>query len=500
MPLAPPPRDMDAYMKAQGTGEYPFRPSSGIDAKNAAGRFTEYLSGDGMRNFSNERLQELIEDIKAQKTQKPIDYSRFQVNMSSFESSLRSSNVTGLGSVLPDIAEMRLEDREESAVEPNVTTDFWIQPWFSDMCGYADVRDGVGTNASFNEIGFFLFDKDVSGMLYVIDNGFQAVRRIDPTTRNVTTVAGGLRREPTEYDRENPEGYYAETELEGYFDGVGTTVRFRRLSSLALDPSSGDIWVVDTGSQVVRKIAQKTGEVTTVVGRWEGSEGGGCADGKGTAALLNVPISICYDKARHGMVLGEQENACLRWVNLTDLSVERIAGNRRPGDLDSEIGRQAELNKPLSPLQVDDGSGDIYFLDTSFDWEDIVVSQAVRRITLSGKVETVAGAHSVGFVDGRGKNARFRYPVSMTYDSSRHALFIVDAGNNAIRSLSLENQEVTTLVGWGFPRTMYDKPQVELESPGFISCLGPGKMLISCGSIPSMLSLRAMNQSTHDSK
>lgn len=69
----------------------------------------------------------------------------------------------------------------------------------------------------------------------------------------------------------------------------------------------------------------------------------------------------------------------------------------------------------------------------------------IRFVAFNGVVTTLAGApRQMGFVDGVGDGARFRYPLGLAADAAGN-VYIADSKNNAIRKLDLANQ-VTTVV------------------------------------------------------
>jgi len=105
---------------------------------------------------------------------------------------------------------------------------------------------------------------DGSGNVYVADAGSDTIRKITPDG-TVTTVAG------TAY-------------VQGFADGTGSAAQFYVPSAVAVD-ASGNLYVVDTGNNSIRKITP-AGVVTTVAG----SSQPGSADGTGSAARFSSPV------------------------------------------------------------------------------------------------------------------------------------------------------------------------------------------------------------------
>ena len=108
-------------------------------------------------------------------------------------------------------------------------------------------EDGIDAAAAFRAPAGLALGAD--GRLYVADSGNHVVRRLDPATREVITVAGAAG-EP------------------GSSDGVGAAARLSGPEGLAAGPG-GVLVVVERGSARLRQLDLATLEVTTV--------GAGCA-------------------------------------------------------------------------------------------------------------------------------------------------------------------------------------------------------------------------------
>ena len=94
-----------------------------------------------------------------------------------------------------------------------------------------------------------------------------------------------------------------------------------------------------------------------------------------------------------------------------------------------------------------DSNGNIYVAD--------MFNHAIRKITPSGLVSTLAGTkiyvnylnQSLGFVDGQGTSARFQYPQGIAVDSTGN-VFVSDTSNQAIRKIT-PSGVVSTIAGNG---------------------------------------------------
>ncbi|WCM27863.1 hypothetical protein NDN01_02725 [Sphingomonas sp. QA11] len=88
------------------------------------------------------------------------------------------------------------------------------------------------------------------------------------------------------------------------------------------------------------------------------------------------------------------------------------------------VAAQARFNGPIGVAA--DGKGNVYVADSYND--------RIRLITPDGQVRTLAGGDSPGFADGQGAAAAFDTPGGLAID--RHgALLVADTGNDAIRKI-----------------------------------------------------------------
>ncbi|OIO55049.1 MAG: hypothetical protein COX57_01895 [Alphaproteobacteria bacterium CG_4_10_14_0_2_um_filter_63_37] len=134
--------------------------------------------------------------------------------------------------------------------------------------GLSGSGDGVGAAARFNNP----YGITTDGIdLYVSDYGNSTIRRIDPITGAVTTLAGSA-------------GVW------GSDDGVGTAATFNGPYGIACDGAS--LFVADSGNNTIRQILITPQTVTTLAGT---TGQGGASDGIGAAARFANPQGIAGD-------------------------------------------------------------------------------------------------------------------------------------------------------------------------------------------------------------
>ena len=144
----------------------------------------------------------------------------------------------------------------------------------------------TGTSASFNMPHGITTD---GTNLYVTDffeTNNHLIRKIVISTGAVTTVAG--------------------TGDNGSANGTGTSASFNSPRGITTDGTN--LYVVDSGNHLIRKIVISTGAVTTVAGT--GSSGS--ANGTGTSASFNSPRGITSDGANLYVV--DKDNQLIRKI------------------------------------------------------------------------------------------------------------------------------------------------------------------------------------------
>ncbi len=138
--------------------------------------------------------------------------------------------------------------------------------------------------------------------------------------------------------------------------------------------------------------------------------------------------------------------------------------------------RQAQFNTP-SGIAID-RAGNIIIADTS--------NNRVRKLSADGtRVSTIAGSGVAGLKDGRGDEAQFDGPIGVAVDQNGN-LFIADAYNDCVRKITIEGV-VTTIAGTGLPgfkdgqatNAMFDTPcGVAVDTAGNIFVADTGNRAI----------------------
>ena len=222
---------------------------------------------------------------------------------------------------------------------------------------------------------------DYLGQVFVADTGNNVIRQIG-TSGYVQLFAGGA----TANCPVSP--YPAPTPTDSAGDGCAALqATFNKPTAIVFDANSANLFVADTGNNVIRKISMTTSFTVA-----PGNSTSGCANGCATAIAVN-PVTL-------------------------------VAGNFGAGaTLDANyIATNSQLNGPTG-IAVG-AAGTLYIADTG--------NQAIRMVT-NGVISTIAGILSSSGTGtlGTAGATQFQLPADLAVNPYGK-LFILDSGNNRV--------------------------------------------------------------------
>jgi sugar lactone lactonase YvrE len=290
------------------------------------------------------------------------------------------------------------------------------------IAGYAGFgsADGPGSAARFN--GPYGVAVDGSGNIYVSDNNNATLRKMTPD--GVVTTLAGIAGIFSSADGTGNDAHFGGC-ISTFFAGTTCTGP----AGVAVD-SAGNLYVADQWNATIRKVTPD-GVVTTLAG----SPGNpGTADGTGSAAQFNGPVSVAVDRLGN-VYVAEPNSDTIRKVTSAGV-VTTLAGVAFSRGSADGTGSNARFNSP-DGVAVD-GGGNIYVADAG--------NYLIRKITPAGNVTTFAGsAGRSGSADGTGSAARFAGPAGLAVDGAGN-VYVADTVNNNIRKVTPAGV-VTTLAG-----------------------------------------------------
>jgi sugar lactone lactonase YvrE len=257
------------------------------------------------------------------------------------------------------------------------------------------------------------------GDLYVVDTYHFRVRRIDAETGVISTIAGT--------------GTYGA-------DGDGGPALSAQLAStrgVALD-AAGNVYIADD-SHRVRRVDGATGVITTVAGTGvigDSGDGGPAVD-----AELRAPMGVAIDAAGD-LLVADRESHRVRRIDAVTGLISTVAGTG-VADFSGDGGPAvaAALSEP-SGVAVD-ADGNVYVADAA--------NHRIRRIdAATGEISTVAGTGVAGFSGdgGPADEATLLAPRGLGFDATGQ-LYVADSDNQRIRRIDAGTGEITTVAGTG---------------------------------------------------
>jgi sugar lactone lactonase YvrE len=244
------------------------------------------------------------------------------------------------------------------------------------------------------------------GAVYVSDRGSHVLRRVDPATTTVTTLAG------------TPGGG-------GSRDGPAGGALFSGPTGITTD--GVDLYVADNCA--VRRISRTTGEVETIAG-------GTCSylDGFGRYARFVATTALTTDGTSLFVADTGYGSYVIRKVDLATLEVTTLAGT--PG-LSGATDGLPGVGRLGNVRGITTDGARLYVTEST--------AHTVRAIdVLTGEIATLAGlTGTAGHVDGAAAEARFSEPRGIATDGA--SLFITEYGNDDLRRIDLATGEVTTI-------------------------------------------------------
>lgn len=188
----------------------------------------------------------------------------------------------------------------------------------------------------------------------------------------------------------------------------------------------GNIYIADSGNNVIREITSSNGVINTIVG------------GTATVQQLHDPESVLVDSAGN-LYISEQDG--LRISKFSNGNLTVLAGNGYVGYTgDNGPATDASLDEPTGMAL--DANGYLYICDTD--------NSVIRKISPDGIITTIAGQEINGLPTsgyygdgGFATNALLAFPRGIVVDSSGNVYFS-DTQNNVIRVLKPQAPSVAS--------------------------------------------------------
>ncbi len=228
-------------------------------------------------------------------------------------------------------------------------------------------------------------------------------------------------------------------------NAAATAATLNTPSGIALD-GAGNLYIADTGNNVIRRVDAVTQVITTVAGNGSGLPGFGGDGSLATSGtvLLDGPQGIAVDAAGD-LYIADTNNQVVREVSAATGDINTVAGeyfgpfgNGVGGyNGDGELATAATLNRPYAVAF--DAAGDALIADAG--------NNRIREINATTlKISTMAGDGVAGATgdNAAATSAELDAPTGIALDPAGD-LYIGDTQNNRIRKVNAASGDINTL-------------------------------------------------------
>jgi sugar lactone lactonase YvrE len=240
-------------------------------------------------------------------------------------------------------------------------------------------------------------------------------------------------------------------------------------SDMAID-SAGNIYIADSSNYRIRKITASTGIVSTIAGN--GQFGFSGDNGPATSASFGNVFGIAVDTSGN-VYIADGDNNRVRKVAAATGVITTVAGNGTYGYTgDTFAATSATLASPQDIVVA--SNGDIFISDSE--------NNVIRKVTVSdGKINTIAGNGTPGYSGDTfaALGAQLDYPNGLALDSSGN-LYIADFNNSVIRKITGLN--IDTVAGdgtYGYGGDTNLAVNAQLNQPYFVTVAANGDLYIA---------------------
>lgn len=229
----------------------------------------------------------------------------------------------------------------------------------------------------------------------------------------------------------------------GIGNGGAATAANLYLPAASRFDGSGNLFVLDAGNNVVRKVSANGTITAFAFTGVPGKAGDGAA---ATAAQLGANAKGMFVTSAGLVYVSDFTNNAIRLIDASGQISTVVGTNGTAGySGDGGAATSATLNGPGGIFV--DPAGDIFIADTANNAVREVVGGVIK--TIAGGAAVVCGAKTDTYGDGcPAAQATLLSPTDVTLDSAGN-IYILDAGDYRVRKINVATGIITTIIGSG---------------------------------------------------
>jgi sugar lactone lactonase YvrE len=263
--------------------------------------------------------------------------------------------------------------------------------------GTATIVDAVGTFAGFRMPVGICIDKS-DNYLYIADQGNNRIRKIEISSKIVTTLAGAAF---------------------GHADGIGTNALFQSPQGIAID-NNDYVYVADQGSNRIRMISPM-GIVSTIAGSLAT-----ITDGLGTTSAYTIPSNVWVNK--QGTLLRTLDSGAHLIRNINILRITSASSVSLPSPISS--------SEPVYIAKYDSSGYALYA---------VTLNGTGAKTTISGAaVDSAKNWYIVGTYTGTPTLSSAGVGVAITLPSalSTNAIYVAEYNADGVPQMAMKIDRV----------------------------------------------------------
>jgi hypothetical protein len=288
---------------------------------------------------------------------------------------------------------------------------------------------------------------DGAGNLYIADSAHNEVRMVcfgtnSATISGISCPGAGIIED------------VAGTGNAGYLGfGVHSTsgaVELNAPSGLAVD-GAGNLYIADTGNNVIREISASTGIINTVAGDSTLGYGGDGLKATAAGVELNSPQGVTIDAAGN-LYIADTSNQRIRRVDAVTGIITTAVGDGDPSGLGNGKGTYSGNGGPANAAGLSlpyavafDVAGDMYIPDSGNNVIRFVKATS-GVLSATSAISTLIGTPTAfpSCANGPTSGAGLNSPEAVALDAAGN-VYISDTANNCVRKTNVTSGEITTI-------------------------------------------------------